>query len=266
MGHAEISQSPGKRGHDCEESVGSGGAGGKQVCFIRHMAQRQGQVAGEGTCILHDCIPSSCLADPEEEHDPKGDGHDDALHKVSEACRQETACHGISDDDNRADDHGKMIIYVKQRRKEFPDRRESGCGIGNEKDHDDECRDQREDLRLIPETIGEKLGDGKGVVCCQRVAAKPFGYDQPVNVGADRKPQSGPDRLRYAGEIGKAGKTHQKPAAHIRCFRAHGSDKGAELPAAQVEITDGFIFSGCQETDGQHTKKVSDHGNDDPKQ
>ena len=129
----------------------------------------------------------------------------------------------------------------------------------DEEDDDEQSRDNGQDAALVPEAAGEEVGDGEGVDAVG-VHAETLGHEEPVEVGADGQTDGRPGGLCQAAHHGDGGQTHEEPAAHIRGLGAHGGDQGAQLTAAEEEITRGLVLFGNGHTDGQHHAHVQNDG------
>ena len=253
MGHAEVAEAPGQRGGDRQRRIGHGSIGRGVV------GGGEAEIAGKAAGVLHHRVKAAGLADPEEQDHDERDGHDDALNKVRRGGRQEAAHRGIEHDDDRADDHRRVIVHAEQGVEELAAGGEAGSRVGYEENNNHERGDQGQHVLLIAVAVGEELRDRDGAGGLG-ISAEALGHDQPVEIGARRKTDGGPAGIRDAGEIGDAGQAHQEPAAHIRGFRAHGRDQGPELSAAQVEIAHGLIFFGKLDADAHHGEKINGHG------
>ena len=229
MGHPKIAQTPGQRGDNAQRTVG------RRLTRCHVVSPGQVQITGQSAGILHDYIPAARLLDAEKDDDHQGDGHDDALDQVCRRYRQKPAQDRVADDDHGAHDHGHMVIHPKEAVEEGAHRLKAGGRIGDEENQNDHRRNAREHMAVVPVAAGEKVGNGDGPGA-DRIAAQPFGHDQPVEIGADRQSDGGPPGFRDAAEISQPRQTHEQPTAHIRRFCAHGRNDGSQLPAAQIEL------------------------------
>ena len=88
-----------------------------------------------------------------------------------------------------------------------------------------------------------------------------LGNDEPVEISTDGKTDSCPRRVCHTCQVSNTGQTHQKPAAHVGCFRTHGCYKGAQFSAAQIEVVYVVVFLGAIDADAQHGNEVNGDGN-----
>ena len=73
-----------------------------------------------------------------EEYGCKSGGHDYALDEVSGGCSKEAAQSCISKDDYGRDQHGYVVVHTEESREELAAGRETGGGVGDEEDDDNE--------------------------------------------------------------------------------------------------------------------------------
>ena len=112
---------------------------------------------------------------------------------------------------------------------------ESGCDINGEEHKDDDCTDIPEESALVPETVGEEGGKGQGVLGDLGVDPESLRDEEPCSVGTDGETDSDPD-LSETGCVYRSGKSHEKPAAHIRSLCGKCGDVGVEGTSAEDVI------------------------------
>ena len=78
-----------------------------------------GKVAGQTSGIGHNGIYPAGGMNAEDQDNKESYGHDNTLNEVSQGSGQETAGHGIGDDDGCGDDHGNVVVCSKQGSKQF---------------------------------------------------------------------------------------------------------------------------------------------------
>ncbi len=226
------------------------------------MNLHQAEIPRHGLCIVNHGTKAPHIADSKAKHHDNGDGHNDALQKIGGAGRQKPSQSGIGNDDNRTYHHGRHIIPPEQTGKQFSACRKTRSGIRYKENDNQNSRQHRQDLFLIPVTVGKKQGQCGGIAAQMRVAAKPSCHHQPVYISSDCQADGCPGCVRETGHIGDARKAHQKPAAHIRCFRTHGGDEGTQLSSPQIKVFGGTVFPG---KDHAHTHHHGQIGNDGKK-
>ncbi len=91
-------------------------------------------------------------------------------------------------------------------------------------------------MTLVMVTVGKEIRDGDGVVSYYGIAAETLCYQKPVQIGSDCKSDRGPACVCNTGQICYARETHEKPAAHIRCFRTHCGNDRSELTASEIKV------------------------------
>ena len=257
MGHAEVAEAPGHRGHDGNKAVLAG------LRALDRGIGKEAQIAGHGFGVFHDRTPAADRVNAEDEDHKEGDRHHDGLDQARDRGSQETAHGAVADDDRRGDQHGAQIVHVGEEvGKELAAGREAGSGVGDKEDDDDQRRNALDQTALVAEAMGEKVGD-RDRAQLLGIAAQALGHDQPVQVGAKRKADHRPGGVSKAAEISQTGHAHQQPAAHVRGLRAHGNDHGAQLAAAQIEIAGGLVAFGVDRADRQHADQVDGDGQDD---
>ena len=105
------------------------------------------------------------------------------------------------------------------------------------------------------EAVLEILRQRDRVACHLGVLAQRLGYEQPVEIGADRKADADPAGGN-AGQICRARQTHQQPAGHIGRLRTHRSDPGAELSSAEEVFGRGLILADKIHADTEHKNQI----------
>ena len=98
MGHTEITESPGKRGSDCQCTVG------RIVIRTRNIGAHHAQIAGKSLCIGDYMLKAACCKDTEADDDNERYGHRDTLDQIGRADRQKTAQRAVKNDDRGTDE------------------------------------------------------------------------------------------------------------------------------------------------------------------
>ena len=173
---------------------------------------------------------------------------------------QEAAERAVQHNDCGAQEHGGHVVHAEHGGEQLAARRKAGSGIGDKEDDNDNGRNQGERVALVPEALGEKLGNGNGMDALG-VDTQTLGNQQPVEICADSQTDGSPRRLRKTRHQRKTGQAHQKPAAHVRRLRTHRRDERTELSAAEIEILGALVFLGCLDTDADHHTQVQHDGN-----
>ncbi len=151
MGHSEVAETPGQRGHDGQRCVVAGCA----AYHIMHLCHAQ--ISGQITGVGKHRIPAAGHLDAKNNDNKKGDGHDDGLNKVCGAGCKKSAESRVNDDDERTNQHRRHVRRIKQSAEELSASGESGRSIGNkENDNDNRC-DSSQKIFLVPIPFGEKL-------------------------------------------------------------------------------------------------------------
>ena len=254
MGHTEVAQAPGQSGDDGEEVIG-GGTGGR-------IGAGEGQVAGQGLGVLHDGPQAPGLDRGVDQDEQNGNGHDDALDQVRDGGCQEAAGGGIAHDDNGRDDHSPHVVHPEEAGEQLAAGGEAGGRIGDEEDNNNHRGNGGQDVLAVVEPVGEELGQGEGSGDLG-IPADPAGGEEPVQVSTQAQADGGPAYVRQAAEVGKARKTHEQVAGHIRGFGAHGRNQRTQLSSAQVEVGAGFVLLGEAGTDPEHSYQVNENGDGD---
>jgi len=104
--------------------------------------------------------------------------------------------------------------------------------------------------------VCQEFGDGDGIFCMDGVLAHPLGNEEPVQVCSDQQAYRSPKGFLQAGEVGKSGKSHQEPAAHVRSFGAESGEPGSDGTTAEEVVTGGLGLAEGEKADGQHEAKV----------
>ena len=92
---------------------------------------------------------------------------------------------------------------------------------------------------------------------------QPLGHDEPVQIGADGQAHGGPEGVADTGDVGQARNAQQQPGGHVAGLGAHGGDIGAQLSAAQIELSGGVAGLSAPESQIQHHGQIGHDGNDD---
>ena len=158
-----------------------------------------------------------------------------------------------------------MVVPAEQGGEQLADRHEAAADVHAEEREDDQRGDGGNDVLLVVEAPGEEVGDGDGVAGDHGVAAQSTGHELPIEVGAEGKADGGPHRVGGTGEIGDTGQAHKQPAAHIGRFGAQRGQPRADASATCEILSGGRIRPfGVDESNGQHGRKVNDHGHQHP--
>jgi len=160
-------------------------------------------------------INAACNSSAEHQNAQQRNAHDNALDQISSACGKKSANRRIGNDNNRTDEHGRCVIKTEHTIEKLSAGGKTGSGIRNKENQDDNAGDPCENFFGIAITVGEKFRQGDGVLRQLRIAAQTTGYRKPVDISADRQTDCRPTRIRNTGQICNAGKSHEKPAAHI---------------------------------------------------
>lgn len=187
------------------------------------------------------------------------------MNEVGHHHRQVAAHHGVDEHDHRADDHHDVVVETEQRGEQLAHGHEAAAHVHAEEHQDDHGRDGGDHALLVMETLGEEVRNGDGIAGHYRVAAQSPGHKLPVEIGAERQADGGPHRVGRAGEVGQARQAHQQPAAHVGGFGAQGREpRPHAAPARKVFLGGGVGAFGVDESDGQHGRKIDDHGQQNP--
>ena len=136
MGHAEISESPGERRYDRQESIGT-------CCPCRSVISFEDiEITGKRACICSDIGHSAGFLNSEEDYDDQSDRHKDALHKVRGRDRKESAEYCVRYNNDRAKDHSSVIINSEEAVEQCTYCLEAGSRVRNEEYKNDERSDQ----------------------------------------------------------------------------------------------------------------------------
>ena len=189
----------------------------------------------------------------------QGKRHNDALDKICGGCGKESAKCCIADDDQCTDDHGYLINVPEQAGKKLSAGGKTGSGIRHKENHDHNCRNCHQCMAFITVSVFEKSRQRDGIVCFVGITAQAFCNDQPGEIGTDCKPDRSPAGLSTTGKIRNTGQSHQKPAAHVRCFRTHCSYNRPEFTATQIKIRNIIVLLGIEYTNANHQDQINDH-------
>ena len=94
---------------------------------------------------------------------------------------------------------------------------------------DKEGADEAKAILLIFEPVGQVVRDGEAVIGYFRVVTESLGNENPVGPGTDDEADAGPKGGKTM-EVSVSRKAHEHPAAHVRCFSAHGGEPRSQLP------------------------------------
>ena len=245
VGHTEIAQAPGHGGDNGQQAVGDGLADEDVAQGV------QPQVSGHPAGVVQHGSHAAGRGHAEHQHRRQGYGHDDGLDQVGDGSRPKTAQNGVAHDDDSAHRHAQHIVPAEQRGKQLAAGGKAGGCVGHEKHQDDQGRQTLQQPPSVSEALGEELGHGDGAQL-SAVAAQALGYQQPVEIGAQRQARRRPEGVGQAVEKGQSGQAHQQPGAHVRGLGAHGGDIGAQLAAAQVKIVGAGVPPGVPQAHAHH--------------
>ena len=233
MRHTKVAQAPRQRGNNAESPKGGCTAGGYIIAF------RHAQVAGQGFGIGNNGIHAARLLNSKYHHYYQRNGHKNGLNQIGERNRHKAAQHCITDDDNRANNHGGVVIHAKQAVEQCANGFKPGSRIGDKEYQNDGCRNAGKQVFFIAIPPGKIIRDSDSADV-SRIAPQPPRHNKPVEVGAHRQTDAGPGNFRQAAQIGKTRQTHQQVTAHIAGLGAHGRYQRAHLASAQVKVIAAF--------------------------
>jgi len=254
MGHAEVTETPCKGGDHGQSTVAHNTTGGDVV------TAEEIQIAVQGGHVGDDAAEAAGGDRTETNNHEKGDSHNDGLNKVGGGSGEEAAEGAVKDDNGGAQHHGKHVVNAEEGGKELTAGGKAGSGVRNEEDNDEQCRDNGKDLLFIPEAAAEEIGQGKGIHLLGINAQTPC-HNKPVDVGADGEANGRPNGLGQTGHQRDGGQAHQKPAAHVGGFGAHGGDQRTESASAEVELAGTQVAIGEANSDRDHHGQIQHNGN-----
>ena len=92
------------------------------------------------------------------------------------------------------------------------------------------------------------------------VAADSLCNDLPVDICSDGKTDGGPSCVRDTGQVRKTRETHEKPAAHVGGFRAHGCHKRSEFSSAKIKVSGVVVILGTAVSHIEHRAEIDNNG------
>ena len=230
-----------------------------------HCGQAIGQVEKSG---LHLCQRFAAAASGaehhHERHEHQRDKHDQALHEVGQADRQEPADHRIGQHDPGGEpDAGRIIAHArhveqtgKGRLEQLATTYQTGGGIDGEEQHDDHRRNHPQRDRLVGKTVGEEFGNGQGVAVIDRLLPQARCDDDPVDQRANEQSDADP-RLDQPGSIERPWQAEQQPARHVRSPGRERGHRRMEVAAPeQVAFAVGSRLAPGVGADGQHEDEI----------
>ena len=262
--HAEVAETPGHGRSDCEAGIlacvpkernavcrlAGWGGGGEQT-----------QKSGDFLRVFDHRAQTARGNDAEDNHEHERRNHDNGLHEVGRALREEPAEEGVGQHEQRRyNDHG-VIARPEELAKELAAGHEAAARIRREEDDDHYGGNGHQHALVLMEPAGEEVRNRDGVRN-DAVAAEALGDDQPVEVGADRKADCRPARVGQTAPVRQSRQTHEKPPGHIGRFRAEGGDPGAKRAAAE-EVRLGVLVCafGKHDANDDDDRHVRDNGN-----
>lgn len=219
MGLPEITEAPAQgRNHHGHEGCGAGGVweeGEEIPAFPGQNVQcryraAKGNHAGYGN-----------VNDGEEHHG--------ALDEVCKSYSGESAEECIEYHDKGPQQESMKVGNAEDGIEQLPRSHEAGGSIDDEEQDDKEGADEAKAILLIFEPVGQVVRDGEAVIGYFRVVTESLGNENPVGPGTDDEADAGPKGGKTM-EVSVSRKAHEHPAAHVRCFSAHGGEPRSQLP------------------------------------
>ena len=157
MGHSEITQSPGQRGHNGEKTIPLASTGNGIVGL------GQGQISRQCLGVLdHGLHPTGHPHAPSHNSD-QGHGHHHALDQVGGRSRQKAPQTCIGHNNHGAQDHRRQVIHPEQGTEQFAACCKSAGGIRYKKHHNHQSRQTGQHIFAITVPAAEELRDGNGI-------------------------------------------------------------------------------------------------------
>ena len=248
MRHAKIPETPREAGDDILP------AGGKQAAAEGILRAVLG-VYVHGFQCRHVKVLRRDDRDRNCEH---GAEHQKALEKVRPAHGLVAAEEGIDDDNQREEEHCRLVRQAREHhRKDRCARNKRGGDIDREAHEENDGADDLQGQALRRKAVRQVLRQRDRVVRGLREAAKTARDDDPVCDRAEGEADTDPDLAKAEGQD-RAGKTHQQPRRHVGCLRAHCRDPRAHMAAAKeiFLLACAALFEEEKHADGQHQHKV----------
>ena len=140
---------------------------------------------------------------------------------------------------------------------------EAAARVHAEEQQDEDGRHRGQDVLLVMEAVGEERRDGDGVHALG-VLAQALGHEQPVQIRADCKADTGPHGLGGAEEVSKTGDAHKQIARHVGRLGGQRREPRPHLATAdEVLVGRGIRALGVGEAHRQHHDEVDNHGQND---
>ena len=248
MRHAKIPETPREAGDDILP------AGGKQAAAEGILRAVLG-VYVHGFQCRHVKVLRRDDRDRNCEH---GAEHQKALEKVRPAHGLVAAEEGIDDDNQREEEHCRLVRQAREHhRKDRRARNKRGGNIDREAHEENNGADDLQSQALRRKAVRQVLRKRDRVVRGLREAAKTARDDDPVRDRAEGETDTDPDLAKAEGQD-RAGKTHQQPRRHVGCLRAHCRDPRAHMAAAKeiFLLACAALFEEEKHADGKHQHKV----------
>ena len=248
MRHAKIPETPREAGDDILP------AGGKQAAAEGILRAVLG-VYVHGFQCRHVKVLRRDDRDRNCEH---GAEHQKALEKVRPAHGLVAAEEGIDDDNEREEEHCRLVRQAREHhRKDRCARNKRGGDIDREAHEENDGADDLQGQALRRKAVRQVLRQRDRVVRGLREAAKTARDDDPVRDRAEGEADTDPDLAKAEGQD-RAGKTHQQPRRHVGRLRAHRRDPRAHMAAAKeiFLLACAALFEEEHHADGKHQHKV----------
>ena len=184
--------------------------------------------------------------------------HQKALEKVRPAHGLVAAEEGIDDDNQREEEHCRLVRQAREHhRKDRCARNKRGGDIDREAHEENDGADDLQGQALRRKAVRQVLRQRDRVVRGLREAAKTARDDDPVRDRTEGEADTDPDLAKAEGQD-RAGKTHQQPRRHVGRLRAHRRDPRAHMAAAKeiFLLACAALFEEEHHADGKHQHKV----------
>ena len=222
MRHAEVAQTPSEAGEDVGYAHPVEGTTRQHIVII---------LGKNRTGVNH--IVSGLDGDKGDDRaEHQRAKHQQTLEEVCPAHRVEASQKCVKHDNGSRNDHRYFGIDVKYCLEEISAGDNARRGIDAVDYDKNQCRDNLQGLVLSHKAVGEKLGNGDGVVGSDGISAQFRRNEYPRRNRAAEQTDSNP-HLTHACQIDGSRQTHEHPGAHVGGSCAESGHKAVHVSSAQ---------------------------------
>lgn len=206
-----------------------------------------------------DCVGRPAERDDRDcRRDDERHENERSLHEIGRADGSVSARNRVAEDDDKPDCKPRVVRKTENRVEQLRARDESRRGVNREEEHDEDNRDDGNDVRFVLEPVREEFRNRNRIPERNRAFSERLRDDKPVHVRSDDKTHRRPERFPDSAHVAQSGQSHQKPRRRIGRLRRQRRDPGTDFAPADEEIRRAVVLAGVPEPDVNHESEIQD--------